>query len=197
MTDPKPKRRNARQYLRETQPEVWQTAQEMARQLAAELGGLTWPEKAFIVDQFFRELVEELMGPEGLGDIAALPIAELVPEDDASKEDAAQLVASVRSILTAALHDLDDEEYDKLAEVETPQKALLLLLSELPTLQEAARTWIATQDDGAAQVVESLKPLLGLSVLLIADRAGGNTVEQLTTVENLKSSLEDWGDELV
>ena len=190
----KAKRRDARQYLRETQPEVWQTAQDMARHLASEMKGLPWPEKSFMLDQFIRELVEELMGPEGLNEIASLPIAEMVPEDDASSADAGQLVASICSVFTAALHDLDDEEFDGLLKIDGPQKALLLLISEVQDHQDAARSWIATE--GADKVTEALLPLLGITVLLIADRAGGNSIEQLTTVEKLKASLSGWGEEL-
>lgn len=158
------------------------------------MDGLEWPEKSFVLDQFVRELIEELMGPEGLNDIAMLPIAELVPDDDASAEDAGQVVASIRSILTAALHDFSDEEFGKLTEVNSPQKALMLLISELPEHHEVARTWIATE--GVEKVTEALLPLLGITVLLIADRASGNTIEHLTSVEKLKASLEGWGDEL-
>ena len=189
-----PKRKDARHYLRETQPAVWQTAQEMARHLSSEMSGLKWPEKSFVLDQFIRELVEEMMGPEGLNDIAMLPIAELVPDDDASAEDAGQLVASIRSIFTAALHDLSDEEFNGLNDIDNPQKALLLLISELPEHHEMARTWITSE--GIEKVVEALLPLLGITVLLIADRAGGNSIEHLTSVEKLKASLEGWGDEL-
>lgn len=188
------KRKDARAYLRETQPEVWQTAYEMARLLAAEMYSMGWEERAFVLDQFIRELVEELMGPEGLGDIAALPIAELVPEDDASARDAGQLVASIRSVLTAALHDLSDEDFMALTQVDGPHKALLLLLSEVDRHNEAARTWILSE--GAEKVVEAILPLVGVIVLLIADRASGTTIEQLTTVEKLKASLAGWGAEL-
>lgn len=188
------KRKDGRRYLRETQPEVWKTAYEMSKFLATEMATQKWPEKSFIFDQFIRELVEEIMGPEGLNEIAMLPIAELVPDDDPSAEDAGQLVASVRSVLTAAFHDLPDSEYETLGKVDSPQKALLLLVSELEAHNEAARTWIASE--GVEQVVEALKALVGVTVLMIADRASGATLEQLTTVEVLKTSLEAWGEEL-
>lgn len=189
------KRKDGRTYLRETQPEVWKTAHEMSGLLAAELADLKWTEKSFIFDQFIRELVDELMGPDGLNDIALLPIAELLPEDDTSAQDAGQMVASVRSILTAAMMDLPDVEFDQLLVIEEPQKALLLLVSELEEHNEAARTYIAKE--GLACVLEALKPLVGVTVLMLADRASGNTIEPLTSAEKLKTSLDEtWGEEL-
>jgi hypothetical protein len=188
------KRKDGRTYLRETQPEVWKTAYEMSKFLASELSMQKWPEKSFIFDQFIRELVGEIMGPEGLNEISMLPIAELVPGDDPSAQDAGQLVASIRSVFTAALYDLPDSEFETLGTIDSPQKALLLLVSEIESHNEAARTWIA--NEGADAVVEALKALVGVTVLMIADRASGSTLEQLTTVEALKSSLAAWGEEL-
>lgn len=189
------KRKDGRTYLRETQPEVWKTAQEMSRALAGELTGLKWEERVFIFDQFIRELVDELMGPDGLNDIALLPIAELLPAGDTSAEDAGQLVASIRSIFTAAMMDLPDEEYSQLVMAEDPQKALLLLISELEEHNEAARTYIAKE--GLDSVLDALKPLVGVTVLMLADRASGNTIEPLTSAAKLKASLDEtWGEEL-
>lgn len=189
------KRKDGRTYLRETQPEVWKTAYEMSRHLAQELTDHPWAEKSFIFDQFVRELVDELMGPDGLNDIALLPIAEIVPEDDTSAQDAGQLVASIRSIMTAALIDLPDKEFDQLLTVTDPRQTLLLLISELDDHNEAARTFIAKE--GLDGVLDALKPLVGVTVLMLADRASGNTIEPLTSAEKLKASLaETWGEEL-
>lgn len=189
------KRKDGRTYLRETQPEVWKTAYEMSRHLAQELTDRPWDEKSFIFDQFVRELVDELMGPDGLNDIALLPIAEIVPEDEPSAQDAGQLVASIRSIMTAALIDLPDKEFDQLLTVTDPRQTLLLLISELDDHNEAARTFIAKE--GLDGVLDALKPLVGVTVLMLADRASGNTIEPLTSAEKLKASLDEtWGEEL-
>lgn len=189
------KRKNGRTYLRETQPEVWKTAYEMSCLLTGELNGKNWVEKGFIFDQFVRELIDELMGPDGLNEISLLPIAEIVPEDDTSAEDAGQIVASVRSILTAALIDLPDAEFDRLLNVEEPSHALLLLVSELEDHNEAARTFIARE--GVEVALAAVKPLVGVTVLMLADRASGNTMEPLASTKNLKISLDEvWGEEL-
>ena len=105
------------------------------------------------------------------------------------------MVASVRSILTAAMMNLPDAEFGQLLVIEEPQKALLLLVSELEEHNEAARTYIAKE--GLACVLEALKPLVGVTVLMLADRASGNTIEPLTSAEKLKASLDEtWGEEL-
>lgn len=189
------KRKDGRTYLRETQPEVWQTASQMSGQLGNEMADLKWEERVFIFDQFIRELVDELMGPDGLNDIALLPIAELVPEDDTSLDDAAQMVASVRAVLTAALHDLPDRDFETLTTILEPGKALMLLISELDDHNEAARTWIAKE--GVEATLAALQPLVGVTVLLLADRAGSNTLEPLTSAKKLRAMLgETWGEEL-
>lgn len=190
-----PKRKDGRTYLRETQPEVWKAASEMSGHLVNELMDLKWDERIFIFDQFVRELVEELMGPDGLNDISLLPISDLVPADDTSMDDAAQLVASIRSILTAALHDLPDRDFETLTTITDSGKALLLLISEVDTHKEAARTWFAREGVDAA--LGALKPLVGVTVLMLADRAGANTIEPLTSTEKLRAMLDEvWGEDL-
>lgn len=189
------KRKDGRTYLRETQPEVWKTAYEMSHALSDEMSGLKWREKTFIFDQFVRELIDELMGPGGLNDIALLPIAEMVPTDDTSAEDAGQLVASIRSILTAALMDLPDDEFASLLQISEPEWALLLLVSELEEHNDAARSYVAAK--GMETALDALKPFVGVTVLMLADRASGNTIEPLTSTEKLKASLDKtWGEEL-
>lgn len=189
------KRKDGRTYLRETQPDVWKTAAEMSGHLANELMDLKWEERIFIFDQFVRELIEELMGADGLSEISLLPIADLMPDDDTSRDDAAQLVASIRSTLTAALHDLPDRDFETLTTISESGKALLLLISELDDHNDAARTWFAKE--GVEAALGALKPLVGVTVLMLADRAGGNTIEPLTSTEKLRAMLDEtWGEEL-
>jgi len=187
-------KKSGRDYLRDTQPEVWKVAYDMSSMLAAELLDKKWRERAFLLDAFISDLVTEMMGADGLQELAQRPIAELLPEDDETTKDVAQLVASVRAILTAALLDLPADEKDKVAEVETAEQALMLLLSELPDHHDAGRAWTAAK--GIDLVLEALKSLAGIATLLLADRSSSNAIEALTSAEKLRQLVQEfWGEE--
>ena len=187
-------KKSGRDYLRDTQPEVWKTSYDMSSMLAAELIDKKWRERAFLLDAFICDLVTEMMGADGLIELAQRPIAELLPEDDESTQEVAQLVASVRAILTAALLDLPAEEKDKVDDIETPEHSLVLLLSELHDHQDAGRAWTAAK--GIDLVLEALKPLAGITTLLLADRSSSNSIEALTSAEKLRQLVQDfWGEE--
>lgn len=187
-------KKTGRSYLRDTQPDVWKIAYDVSSVLAAELADKKWRERAFIVDGFISDLIVEMMGADGLQDLAARPIAELLPEDDASSEEVAQIVASARAILTAALLDLPEGDPVIKDEITSPDQALILLLSELPEHQGAARDWSAMK--GVENVVEILRPLAGITTLLLADRSAKNSIEAITSFEKLKLILDEfWGDE--
>ena len=186
-------KKTGRSYLRDTQPEVWKVAYDMSSTLTAELFDKKWRERAFILDAFISDLVTELKGADGLQELAARPIAELLPEDDESTEEVAQIVTSLRAILTAALLDLPEDEKSGADDIETAEHALILLLSELPENHDAGRTWAATK--GVELLLEALKPLAGVTTLLLADRSSANSVEALTSTEKLRGLLSDfWGD---
>jgi len=187
-------KKSGRDYLRDTQPEVWKVAYDMSSMLAAELLDKKWRERAFLLDAFISDLVTEMMGADGLQELAQRPIAELLPEDDETTKDVAQLVASVRAILTAALLDLPADEKDKVAEVETAEQALMLLLSELPDHHDAGRAWTAAK--GIDLVLEALKSLAGIATLLLADRSSSNAIAALTSAEKLRQLVQEfWGEE--
>jgi hypothetical protein len=187
-------KKTGRSYLRDTQPDVWKIAYDMSSVLAAELANKKWRERAFMFDAFVSDLVMEMMGADGLTELAARPIAELLPENDPSSEDTAQIVASVRAILTAALLDFPDKELQDLATIETAEHALIMLISELPEHHNAGRDWIAMT--GVEVILEALKPLAGVTTLLVADRSSGNSIEALASSEKLKHLLtEFWGDQ--
>lgn len=178
------KSEGGRAYLRRTQPEVWEVAFEMSSVLAADFTDKSWRERVFMLDSFVCELITEMKGADGLEDLSKLPIAELLPEGDAVSDEAGQVVASVRAILTAALLDLPLDEVAGVASINGAEQALIALLSELPEHNEAGRAWAAVK--GIEPLLETLKALTGVSVLLIADRAGANTIEPLTTIEALR-----------
>ncbi len=180
-------KKDGKSYLKETQPEVWQVAYDMACELSAGLAGRPWRERAFLVDAFVSELVIEMMGADGLNELAELPIAEVVSESDPGAEQAGQIVASVRSILTAALLDLPPEDISTLETVESEEQALLLFISELAEHNDAARTWAASQD--LDKVLTALEPLAGLTVLLLADHGSTHSIEPLGSTEKLRDSL--------
>ncbi|TNE38267.1 MAG: hypothetical protein EP347_06440 [Alphaproteobacteria bacterium] len=183
-------KKTGRSYLRDTQPEVWKIAYDMSSILAAELADKKWRERAFVVDGFVADLMTEMLGPDGLMELACRPIAELLPEGDESSEEVAQIVASVRAILTAALLDLPEKDPALGEEITSPEHALLLLLSELTDFQNAGRNWAAM--NGVETVVDALKPLAALATLLIADRSAGNTIEAIAPTERLKAMVQDF-----
>ncbi len=178
------KSEGGRAYLRRTQPEVWEVAFEMSSVLAADFTDKSWRERVFLLDSFVCELITEMKGADGLEDLSKLPIAELLPEGDAVSEEAGQIVASVRAILSAALLDLPAEDVTGISSINGAEQALIALLSETSEHNEAARAWAAVK--GIEPILKTLKALTGISVLLITDRAGANSIEPLTTIEALR-----------
>lgn len=184
--------KDGKDYLRSTQPDVWKVAYEMSCLLSADLADKNWREKVFLVDAFIRELIEEINGPDGLNEMADLPIAEAVGEDDPRADEAGQIVASIRAVITAALLDLPEEEKKKLEDVDDADQALVLFLSELDKHNEAARGWTAVKTTDA--VLETLKSLAAITVLMLADLASSHSIEALTSSEKLRQALrETWG----
>lgn len=188
-------KKTGKAYLRDTQPEVWKVAYEMSVVLAADLAGREWRDKTFFVDSFIRELVVELKGASGLDLLSQLPVSIAGGEVSEEADEAGQIVASIRAILTAALLDLPKEELEKVEEPESIEHALLLLVSELAEHNEAGRGYFGLS--GVEQALEGLKPFAGLTVLLLADLASGHSMEAVASSEALRAMLSEvWGESL-
>lgn len=176
-------RKAARSYLRETQPETWRIAADMAELLAVRLAEKPWLERAYLFDSFVQDLAEEVLGGEGLDLLVGLP-AQSLGGAGTLMDLSAQMIASVRSILSAAYYDLDPDDQEAWrAEPGQPEQALVLLFSELPEDLEFARAVAANL--GPAKLAQSLLAFPGLLALLIADQAGSPTLDSLTTIEKL------------
>ncbi|MEM8785201.1 MAG: hypothetical protein AAGF19_05050 [Pseudomonadota bacterium] len=176
---------NARRYLKETQPETWRVAADMAEVLGARLEGKPWVERAYLVDAFVRDLAEEVFGIDALDVLVMLSVQPVGPEDSDLLETVGQTIAGVRSIFTAAFFDLPPEDQAAFETVVEAEQAVLHFFSERPEHLEAARTFAA--GSGADALANALTAFPGLIAMFIADRVSGPTMEPLTTVERLRA----------
>lgn len=171
--------RSGRKFLQETQPEAFEVVHPMAVLLTARLEEKPWLERAYLVDAFVQDLLDEVMDGEGPAAFAALADGGTDAESIGLAE---QTVASLRAVLTAALLDLPSEE--DTTDIATPEHAILFLISADPEFVELGRGY--TLISGVPAVLEALQPFPGLIALMIADRISGPSIEPLTSAAELR-----------